>query len=187
MFRACQTFFTQLHLKNKWLPSSSSLLQTTHFVSKSIPLLHSSIRTAKLLWAIHHRKCFTFPGHSSFHRAFQCSASILLPPQDDAPPLLLNRWSQSLLLTQKLTHWNPRASVRQTPESQPSVPVNLTCNWQGIKQSQIQERIGWDSEYLSHRRIGRLCWYRRQQKDSKCERIMNERVGWTSWCTKRQN
>ena len=30
------------------------------------------------------------------------------------------------LLTQKSTHWNPRASVRQAPESQPSVPVNLT-------------------------------------------------------------
>jgi len=32
------------------------------------------------------------------------------------------------LLTQKATHWNPRASVCQAPESQPSVPVNLTCN-----------------------------------------------------------
>ena len=32
------------------------------------------------------------------------------------------------LLTQKSTHWNPRASVCQAPESHPSVPVNLTCN-----------------------------------------------------------
>jgi hypothetical protein len=30
------------------------------------------------------------------------------------------------LLTQKSTHWNPRASVRRVTESQPSVPVNLT-------------------------------------------------------------
>ena len=27
------------------------------------------------------------------------------------------------------------------------------------KQSQIRERIGWDSEYLSSRRIGKLCRY----------------------------
>ena len=31
-----------------------------------------------------------------------------------------------LLLTQKSTHWNPRASVRQAWKSQPSVQVNLT-------------------------------------------------------------
>ena len=40
--------------------------------------------------------------------------------------------SSRILLTQKSTHWNPRASIRQAPKSQPSVPVNLTCNWQGI-------------------------------------------------------
>jgi hypothetical protein len=34
-----------------------------------------------------------------------------------------------LVLTQKSTHWNPRASVCQEPKSQPSVPVSFTCNW----------------------------------------------------------
>ena len=92
-----------------------------------------------------------------------------------------------IVLTQKSTHWNPRASVRQAPESQPSVPVNLTCNWQGIKQSQNRERIGWDSEYLLHRRIGRLCRYRRQQKNIKCGCMINERVGRIGRCGKRQN
>jgi len=29
------------------------------------------------------------------------------------------------VLTQKSTHWNPRARVRQASESQPSVPDNL--------------------------------------------------------------
>ena len=33
---------------------------------------------------------------------------------------------QGKVLTQKSTHWNPRASVRRVTESQPSVPVNLT-------------------------------------------------------------
>jgi len=41
------------------------------------------------------------------------------------------------VLTQKSTHWNPRASVHQAPKSQPSVPDNLTCNRQGVKRSQI--------------------------------------------------
>jgi len=36
--------------------------------------------------------------------------------------------SSGILLTEKSTHWNPRASVRQAPESQPSVLVNLTYN-----------------------------------------------------------
>ena len=87
----------------------------------------------------------------------------------------------------KSTHWNPRASVRQAPESQPSVPVNLTCNWQGIKQSQIRERIGWDSEYLSHKRIGRLCRYGRRQKNIKCEYEINKHVSRISRCEKWQN
>ena len=91
------------------------------------------------------------------------------------------------VLTQKSTHWNPRASVRRVTESQPSVPVNLTWNWQGRKQSQIRERIGWDSQYLSYRRIGKLCRYNMRQKDIKCERVTNERVGKISRCTRRQN
>ena len=33
---------------------------------------------------------------------------------------------QGKVLTQKSTHWNPRAGVRRVTESQPSVPVNLT-------------------------------------------------------------
>ena len=104
----------------------------------------------------------------------------------DYCPLLFSQ-KKTCLLTQKSTHWNPRASVRQAPKSQPSVPVNLTWNWQGRKQSQIRERIGCDSENLSHRRIGKLCRYNRRQKDIKCERVINERVGRISRCTKRQN
>ena len=34
---------------------------------------------------------------------------------------------QGKVLMQKSTHWNPRASVSQASESQPSVPVNLTA------------------------------------------------------------
>ena len=104
----------------------------------------------------------------------------------DYCPLLFSQ-KKTCLLTQKSTHWNPRASVRQAPKSQPSVPVNLTWNWQGRKQSQIRERIGWDSEYLSHRRIGNLCRYSKRQKDIKYERVINERVGRISRCTKWQN
>ena len=94
---------------------------------------------------------------------------------------------RSPLLTQKSTHWNPRASVRRVTESQPSVPVNLTWNWQERKQSQIREHIGWDSEYLLDGRIGKLCRYYRQQKDIKCKRVVKERIGRISRCTKRQN
>ena len=102
---------------------------------------------------------------------------------------VINRWGciNDILLTQKSTHWNPRASVRRVTESQPSVPVNLTWNWQGRKQSQIRERIDWDSEYLSDGRIGKLCRYYKRQKDIKCKRIVNERIGRISRYTKRQN
>ena len=92
---------------------------------------------------------------------------------------------EMVVLTQKSTHWNPRASVRRVMESQPSVPVNLTWNWQGRKQSQIRERIGWDSEYLSDGRIS--IRYYRWQKDIKCKRVVNERIGRISRYTKRQN
>ena len=47
--------------------------------------------------------------------------------------------------------------IAESRKNQPSVPINLTWNWQGRKQSQIRERISWDSEYLSRRCIGRLC------------------------------
>jgi len=77
-----------------------------------------------------------------------------------------------VLLMQISSHWNPRASVRQVMESRPSVPVNLTWNWQGRKQSQIRERIGCDSEYLSSRHIGKLCRYWMRQKDIECKRII---------------
>ena len=40
------------------------------------------------------------------------------------------------------------------------------------KQSQIRERISWDSEYLSDGRIGKLCRYYRRQKDIKCKRVV---------------
>ena len=72
-------------------------------------------------------------------------------------------------------------------ESRPSVPVNLTWNWQGRKQSQIRERICWDSEYLSDGRIGKLCRYYRRQKDIKYKRVVKERIGKISWYTRRQN
>ena len=45
----------------------------------------------------------------------------------------------------------------------------------------------WDSEYLSHRYIGKLCRYNRRQKGIKCKCITNECVGGISRCTKRQN
>jgi len=70
-------------------------------------------------------------------------------------------------------------------ENRPNVPINLTWNWQERKQSRIRERIGWDSEYLSHRRIGKLCRYSKWQKDIKCERVINKRVGRIRRCTKR--
>ena len=72
-------------------------------------------------------------------------------------------------------------------ESRPSVPVNLTWNWQGKKQNQIRERIGWDFECLSDKRIGKLCRYRKRQKDIKCKRVVKEHVGRISRCTKRRN
>ena len=82
-----------------------------------------------------------------------------------------------IVLMQKSTHWNPRASVRQARKSQPSVPVNLTWNLQERKQSQIRGRIGWDSEYLSDGRIGKLCR----------KHVINERIDRISQYTKRQN
>ena len=72
-------------------------------------------------------------------------------------------------------------------ESEPNVPVNLTWNWQGRKQSQIRERIGWDSEYLSYGCIGKLCRYYGRQKDIKGKRVVNERIGRISRYTKRHN
>ena len=91
------------------------------------------------------------------------------------------------VLTQTSTHWNPRASVHRVAESQPSVPVNLTWNWQERKQSQIWERISWDSEYLSDGRIDKLCRYYSRQKNIKCKRIVKERIDRISRCTNRQN
>ena len=91
------------------------------------------------------------------------------------------------LLTQKSTHCNPRANVHQTQK------VDQACQsiWPEIdkreKQSQIRECIDWDSEYLSDRRIGKLCRYYRRQKDIEYECVINECIGRISWYTKRQN
>jgi hypothetical protein len=88
----------------------------------------------------------------------------------------------------KNQHTGNRGQVfTESQKSQPSVPVNLTCNWQERKQNQIWERIGWDSEYLSGGRIGKLCRYYRWQKDIKCERVVDERIGRISRYTRRQN
>jgi len=48
--------------------------------------------------------------------------------QENGGSLALAPFHTSIIhvLTQKSTHWNPRASVRQARKSQPSVPVNLT-------------------------------------------------------------
>ena len=114
----------------------------------------------------------------------QVSLSISLSLMKTGMLLLMLEEGVLQLLKQKSTHWNPRASVRQARKSQPSVPINLTWNWQGRKQSKIQERIGWDSENLSDERIGKLCRYYGRQKDIKCRRVVKERIGRV---TKRQN
>ena len=60
------SFFTYLHLKNKWAPSSSNLLHMQQQVSKSMPLLFRLHLRARELYANRHIKCSVLFGHWIF-------------------------------------------------------------------------------------------------------------------------
>jgi hypothetical protein len=60
-----------LHLRNKWAPSSLTLLHTGKIGSRSMPLCSKLSLWGRLLWEILQTNNLTFVRHSSFQMEFQ--------------------------------------------------------------------------------------------------------------------
>lgn len=74
--RVFQISFTHLHLKNRWAPSSRTLLHITHLVSMSMPLLAKFDHRASESCANLHTKCFTLFGTDKPQIFFQKPWSV---------------------------------------------------------------------------------------------------------------
>ena len=78
----------------------------------------------------------------------------------------LRRYSVNTFVDAKINTLESEGKCSPSTESEPSVPVNLTC-WLTRRQSKhsIRGCIGWSSDYPSDKRIGKLCRYNTRQKN----------------------
>ena len=99
-----------------------------------------------------------------------------------------NRLAPRILLTQKSTHWNPRASVHQARKVDQACQSIWPIDWQGDRVNVKFEGVSAGVPIIPH--IGISASFADRIHDKrifKCKRVINECVGRISRCTRRQN
>ena len=97
-------------------------------------------------------------------------------------------WHESFLLTQKSTHWNPRANVRQARKIDQAYQSILPVDWQGDRVNVKFEGISAGVPIIPQIDVSAsFADTIHDKRIFKCKRVINECVGRISQCTRRQN